>query len=73
MGSRALGLHVLSGRRWMEVPVTAGFPDTHGNVTRKLLAHHRQAAKTEGTHMHTVSQPVSCQSDSYNTASGEPG
>lgn len=57
----------------MEVPVTAGFPDTHGNVTRKLLAHHRQAAKTEGTHMHTVSQPVSCQSDSYNTASGEPG
>lgn len=70
----------------MEVLVTAGFPGTHGNVTRKLLARHRQVAKTEGTHVHCLPAafilslflatgvlPVSCQSDSCNTASGEPG
>lgn len=39
----------------MEVLVTAGFPGTHGNVTRKLLACHGQVAKTEGTHVCTVS------------------
>lgn len=42
----------------MEVVVTAGFPGTHGNVTRKLRAHHRQVAKTEGTNVHTVSQQL---------------
>lgn len=58
MGNRALGFHVLSGRRWMEVLVTAGFPGTHGNVTRKLPACHRQVAKTEETQVHTVSQQL---------------
>lgn len=58
MGSRALGFHVLSRRSWMEVLVTAGFPGTHGNVTRKLLAHHREVVKTEGTHVHTVAQQL---------------
>ena len=34
--------------------VTAGFPGTHGNVTRKPLSHHRQVAKTVGSHVYTI-------------------
>lgn len=38
----------------MAALVTAGFPGTRGNVTRKLLSHRRQAANTVGSHVYTV-------------------
>lgn len=54
MGSRALGFHVLSGRRWRS------WSQLGSRYSRECdLAHHGQGTKTEGTHEHThVSQQL---------------